>query len=611
MTSTTTFLHCFDYHHFYYAHFQNYYAEQSIHSEMRRAFRLAYLLSDYVTVAASVYYENPLSRLVFDAHAAICEPGTVVLLAKDPSLVDHLERKRADHYDKDSPGALRRAYTRPQRTTVPYRSARVLTSDRIKEEWYKVLNTGNLSKWLAGNSSSGTIPSDIEKIWERVPEIIGGRAFVAPHALQALSKLGLKNIPIERLHELTDRGFTVSHVVERDVRIIKNLSFLRTPWDVTISKNDLNYLYALKQFRALGLLELLDQDDPELLVKIKDRMLLSVLIDSHRGALRTDLDETSADLSFVKKELKAERVGHLNTKLRVQSPVVGVVTALPEEWLAIVRCLMAKEIDSTPNDPNKYAQAVMNRQSPHPVKVVITLMPRTGTNSAAVVSTNMLRSFPDVDTIIFSGIACGCPDTHRSDESIRLGDILVSDRQGLVQFDHKAVKLGSDTNRSVMPPPSRKLLDAVRKLQAGEIEGRRPWERILVKLLKKVPAFARPPATLDILLDSEAKTVPGPQEQLWISGKPRVFSGVIGSGNILLRDSDYRDEVRRKHGMVGFEMEGAGTAEAVWHFGKQYLIVRGVSDYGDDRTKTDDWHRYAAAVAAAYTTCILAEVSRP
>jgi nucleoside phosphorylase len=84
-----------------------------------------------------------------------------------------------------------------------------------------------------------------------------------------------------------------------------------------------------------------------------------------------------------------------------------------------------------------------------------------------------------------------------------------------------------------------------------------------------------------------------------------VFHGIIGSWNTLLRDHVLRDRLASQHNLRAIEMEGAGTAEAVWQFGKSYLIVRGICDYGDDRTKGDRWHGYAAAAAAAYAKSLL------
>ena len=56
-------------------------------------------------------------------------------------------------------------------------------------------------------------------------------------------------------------------------------------------------------------------------------------------------------------------------------------------------------------------------------------------------------------------------------------------------------------------------------------------------------------------------------------------------------------------------MEGSGVADATWEYEKAgYLVVRGICDYCDVRTKhlqTDSWKRYAAMAAAAYVRALI------
>lgn len=80
--------------------------------------------------------------------------------------------------------------------------------------------------------------------------------------------------------------------------------------------------------------------------------------------------------------------------------------------------------------------------------------------------------------------------------------------------------------------------------------------------------------------------------------------GKIGSGNMLLRDAQRREELRIRHGLVAIEMEGAGIGDASWQLNGRFLIIRGVSDYCDSH-KTDLWQGYAAAAAAAVARALI------
>jgi hypothetical protein len=84
--------------------------------------------------------------------------------------------------------------------------------------------------------------------------------------------------------------------------------------------------------------------------------------------------------------------------------------------------------------------------------------------------------------------------------------------------------------------------------------------------------------------------------------RTRVWYGPIGSGDILMKDAKMRDELRDKYKIIGLEMEAAGIGNTI-----PVGVVRGVCDYADEY-KNDDWHSYAAAVAAAYAKAILYEI---
>lgn len=79
---------------------------------------------------------------------------------------------------------------------------------------------------------------------------------------------------------------------------------------------------------------------------------------------------------------------------------------------------------------------------------------------------------------------------------------------------------------------------------------------------------------------------------------PLVHYGAIASGNGVVKDALFADHVRRKHGILCFEMEAAGLDNF------PCLVIRGISDYADTH-KNDDWHAYAASTAAAYAKGLL------
>jgi nucleoside phosphorylase len=147
-------------------------------------------------------------------------------------------------------------------------------------------------------------------------------------------------------------------------------------------------------------------------------------------------------------------------------------------------------------------------------------------------------------------------------------------------------------------------------LAANELlHDRRPWEDELDRLIALLPAYVRPDEATDVLYasdepDAEPRPHPAPELSGRRPGRPTVHHGKIGSANRSLRNAETRDRLAAKHMLRAIEMEGAGVAWSSFASSRGWMIVRGVSDYGDRRMATN-WRKYASAVAAAYTRALL------
>lgn len=207
-----------------------------------------------------------------------------------------------------------------------------------------------------------------------------------------------------------------------------------------------------------------------------------------------------------------------------------------------------------------------------------------------------------------TGIAGGVPHPIKPDEHVRLGDIVVSDHRGVVQYDFISDKIEEKEQRFPPRPPSASLLEAVRLLQAAQIEGNRPWLKYMELGADKLNSH-RPPELNDILFSSEYPdmVIPHPHDQKRTDGQPKVFYGPIASANRLLKNPVKRDELREKFKIKAVEMESSGIADATWNREIGYLAVRGICDYCDSH-KGDDWQDYAALIAAAYTRTLIESI---
>ena len=290
-------------------------------------------------------------------------------------------------------------------------------------------------------------------------------------------------------------------------------------------------------------------------------------------------------------------------------PTIGIITALTKEFTAMKILLENTDSFKVPGQGagRKYCLGKIPTNDGEYHSVVLALADM-GNNIAALRASLLLEHFPNVTSIIMTGIAGGVPYPEEVDKHVRLGDIVVSDHRGVVQYDFISDEIKEKLHRFPPRPPSSSLLEAVRLLEASEIEGNRPWLKHIDRGVDKLK-FHRPPEVKDILVSSENpdEGIPHPHDQKRIDGQPRVFYGPIASADRLLKNPIKRDELREKFKIKAVEMESSGIADATWNREVGYLAIRGICDYCDSN-KGDDWQDYAAIIAAAYTRALIESI---
>ncbi|MGB0383907.1 MAG: AAA-like domain-containing protein [Ardenticatenaceae bacterium] len=284
------------------------------------------------------------------------------------------------------------------------------------------------------------------------------------------------------------------------------------------------------------------------------------------------------------------------------APTIAIITALPKEFAAM-RAMLSNVQRSYVRGGYFIGQIPTENGGQH--DVILALMADMGTNPAAILASRLRSHFPTIQDIIMVGIAGGVPHPEKPSEHVRLGDVVVSNRNGVVQYDFDKEGTSWVIHRHPPRPPSARLLLAVRLLEANELAGEFPWLEH-IKQARKLRHAARPKEETDILSDSNNPTViiPHPDDPYREPAQPRIFSGPIASANKLLKNPLKRDQLRDTFGVKAIEMEGSGIADATWNDSIGYLVVRGICDYCD-HNKNDLWQGYAAVVAAAYTRALL------
>lgn len=293
--------------------------------------------------------------------------------------------------------------------------------------------------------------------------------------------------------------------------------------------------------------------------------------------------------------------------VRPSRVTIGIMAALPVEGAAVLRLMESVVPFSYPHDQNDYDVGLLPSSDPdQPHVVAVLIMPQDGTRLAASCCANMLRTFPNVQTVIMVGIAGGIPRPEQPERHVRLGDVVVA-TEGIIDYGHiretdTGPVLRGRQNSGLIAP---RLLRAATRLRTGERNGSRPWEEMLGDAVPE--EFARPPAGTDVLLiGSHVITHPARPEPAPADDMPQIHYGAVGSADVLMKSEQRRNALAGQFSeMFAVEMEGSGVAAATAACGRNWFMVRGVADYAATG-KNDIWHAYASYTATAWTRALLA-----
>ncbi|EAW19678.1 uncharacterized protein NFIA_027520 [Aspergillus fischeri NRRL 181] len=296
---------------------------------------------------------------------------------------------------------------------------------------------------------------------------------------------------------------------------------------------------------------------------------------------------------------------------------IAWICALPFE-----RAAAKSVLDETHNplsqpstDENNYELGSMSGKN-----VVIACLPYGvyGTTSATSVVTQMRPTFPSLRFGLMVGIGGGVP--NRSAD-ILLGDVVVSvpneTSGGVVQYDYgKTCLEGSLQRTGSLNKPPQILLTALSRMACDTMlpssqTGRFPSDCLQI-IRTNQKHFARPAndwlfhSTYDHQSSSEGCSSCDKNQLVQraprANDEPRIHYGLIASGNQLMKDARTRDAIARELNVLCFEMEAAGIMDQL-----PCLVIRGICDYCDSH-KSNEWQKYAALTAAAYSKALLSIV---
>ncbi|KFA55560.1 hypothetical protein S40293_09989 [Stachybotrys chartarum IBT 40293] len=270
--------------------------------------------------------------------------------------------------------------------------------------------------------------------------------------------------------------------------------------------------------------------------------------------------------------------------------------------------------DKAPGDPNAYSTGSIGSHN-----VVLTHLPGMGKVHAANAASSCRASFPNIKLALVVGICGAVPFVSTTGVEIILGDVILSN--GIIQYDigrqYPERFERKDMLLESLGRPSVEIRTILQKL--GGVHDREKLSAKMVAYLDKLqkePALqaSYPGASHDTLFHATYRHPDAKKtcQECGCSGElvsrtrfkkemvqPAVHFGLIASGDKVMKSGEERDEVAKREGVIGFEMEGAGIWDVF-----PCIVIKGVCDYADSH-KMKLWQQYAAVTAAACTKAFL------
>lgn len=255
---------------------------------------------------------------------------------------------------------------------------------------------------------------------------------------------------------------------------------------------------------------------------------------------------------------------------------IGILTVISAELDAALHAFQLTRTKDAKSGTIYWKGAVRSELKNTDYTVVLTCVGEPGNPAAAAAATELLLKY-EPQVLLLMGIAAGMRG------KTKIGDVVLSER--VVAYEPAALTKSDDGVDRSEPRPD---IDRTPHTMMQDVVNYRPDTARLDAIFKKMggefPCAA---------LGREAEYAEHVAKAIG------ARQATIGSGEKLLRDPEKLRALRTLHGKLEVvEMEAAGLVNAARRLGVPWLVVRGISDFGDE-FKDDFFHMFASKAAAA------------
>ncbi|KAL2829494.1 hypothetical protein BDW59DRAFT_36049 [Aspergillus cavernicola] len=307
-----------------------------------------------------------------------------------------------------------------------------------------------------------------------------------------------------------------------------------------------------------------------------------------------------------------------------------------------------------PRDRNIYTPGRLGHRY-----VVLVYLPEMGNIGSGAAAANIPASFPGVKLVLVVGVCGANPHARdRDGQEILLGDVIIStsvikSSLGHQYSDGLALRTTEDTFRYATPQIKAFLnqLDSIMTVRRLRLKTRTCTEEIINKGEFSTPVYPGPEndklynwnyrhkhqqpqrcptcsacvypsyPVCETALEASCEALgcddtflvprtrieeatgchPDGKTRVEHARQPAILFGKFASGDFMFESGYHRDKLAEEHGVIGFEMEGAGC----WDY-LPTIIIKGACHYADGH-KNKAWQQYSAITAAACAKAIVQE----
>lgn len=290
-------------------------------NEMRLATRLAVASANTVFLPAASYFESPLCRRIVSELDELLALGMIVLSGSSRNLDDFVQERLTTGFYRE--GSVQHAAYRSAGNTdsaPPYMPRTRGATKDIVDHWGRKVSNDELARML--RDAAGAPIGLIESRLERVPQELGGLAFIPEHVYDILD-LGTSEVIVQaRIRSVINEGYFASYVRDLDAGVVVDLRYLASDFLLPSAGRNLSYSKMVRFLHGQERIRQVSDCSQSELVRLGDDPAWQVALQAMAAYVGQPLATTAAlDLGKRDPERKATGVSSASIILQEVPPV--------------------------------------------------------------------------------------------------------------------------------------------------------------------------------------------------------------------------------------------------------------------------------------------------